>query len=99
MHMRDRARWSRGTNAPTIGDHQYTGAFLTYPVTWVHNHSDRPVRIAGASVLLYANLLPPARLELDPYFDRWTIHEGADGLALLIGHRDFVRVDNAEVSK
>jgi hypothetical protein len=87
------------TYAPIVRYHQYTGLILAYPIAGVYDHSALSVRIARASELLHTTILPPARLELDRNFDRRAIVQGADGLALLIGHRDTVGVDGAEVSK
>jgi hypothetical protein len=100
MRMQDKVeQGNRETDAPIVRRHQYTSAWVVYPIARVYHHSALPVRIARASALVYASLLPPASLELDPYFDRWPIPEGADGVTLLIAHKDSVRVDSAKVSK
>lgn len=88
-----------GKDAPIVRYHQYTGAFLTYPIARVYDHSALPVRITDASALVYTILLPPARIELNRHFDRPSVVEGPDGLALQIAHKDFVRVDGTEASK
>lgn len=91
---------ARNPHAPIVCYHQYTRAiFVLQPVAGVYHHSALPVRVAGTSALDHTILFPPTRLELDRDFDRRAVIEGADGLALLIGHRDLFGVDSAEVSK
>lgn len=82
---------------PVVCDHQHTRAVLAQAITRIYNHPAWPVCVARAAKLLQSILLPPARLEFDRDFDRRAVVEGADRLALLVGHLHLLSVNHTEV--